>query len=158
MSNNWGPYFIVPSEAANKFSGIVVLRENFDEELLRKELDQLGLSGAVVRVVNPWYYRKKGTETWIKIGESENKDENFPTKWDTSSGLENGEVQSSGQQDQRDRDQDTHRCRQKSSRRPISWHVPGGHRPLPDRPLYRDGWHRGPSPERSPGRSLVSAR
>jgi len=93
MSSNWGPYFIVPSKVAKDFSGIVVLRENFDEDLLRRELDQLGLSGAVLKVSNPWYFRKKGTETWIKIGESENKEENFPVKWDTSSGLENGDYE-----------------------------------------------------------------
>jgi hypothetical protein len=42
MSINWGPYFIVPSQATKEFSGIVVLRENFDEELLREELKNWG--------------------------------------------------------------------------------------------------------------------
>ena len=51
MSINWGPNFIVPSEVAKDFSGIVVLRENFDEGLLRTELKNLGLDGAVVRVI-----------------------------------------------------------------------------------------------------------
>ncbi|MFW6099004.1 MAG: hypothetical protein ACOC79_00745, partial [Thermodesulfobacteriota bacterium] len=46
-------------------------------------------AGAVIKVTNPWYYRKKGTGTWIKIGESEDRDENFPVKWDTSD-LKNG--------------------------------------------------------------------
>ena len=42
-----------------------------------------------MRVVNPWYYRQKNTDTWIKIGESENRRENFPVTWNTRS-LENG--------------------------------------------------------------------
>jgi hypothetical protein len=63
---------------------MVRLREQLNEDFLHKELDELGLSGAVVKIVNPWYYRKKGTETWVKIGESENKQENFPVRWDTT--------------------------------------------------------------------------
>jgi len=89
MSINWGPHFIVPSKMARQFSGIAVLRENFDESLLRKELETLGITGALLKVSNPWYYRKKSEDTWIKIGESEDRDENFPVKWDTSA-LENG--------------------------------------------------------------------
>ncbi|MCF8082666.1 MAG: hypothetical protein K9M96_06210 [Deltaproteobacteria bacterium] len=89
MSLDWGPHFIVPSKSLSSFSGVVRLRESFDEALLYKELENLGLSGAVMKVTNPWYYRKKGTGTWIKIGESEDRDENFPVKWDTSD-LKNG--------------------------------------------------------------------
>jgi hypothetical protein len=74
---------------AKQFSGIAVLRENFDESLLRKELETLGITGAVLKVSNPWYYRKTNADTWIKIGESEDRDENFPVKWDTSE-LDNG--------------------------------------------------------------------
>jgi len=92
MSYNWGPNFIVPSEALKSYSGIVKLREQFDEDLLAKELAELGFSGNIVRVTNPWYYRKKNTQTWIKIGESENKRENFPVTWNTS-GLENGKYE-----------------------------------------------------------------
>jgi len=77
---------------AKEFSGIVVLRENLDEGLLRKELKEMGLSGAVVRVANPWYYRRKGADSWIKIGESDDKEENFPVRWDTSK-LENGQYE-----------------------------------------------------------------
>jgi len=69
---------------AKTFKGAIRLREKYDEDLLRQELDALGLSGGVIRVTNPWYYRKKGTETWIKIGESEDKNEDFPVRWDTS--------------------------------------------------------------------------
>jgi hypothetical protein len=84
MGFDWGPHFIVPSEMAKTFKGAIRLREKYDEDLLRQELDALGLSGGVIRVTNPWYYRKKGTETWIKIGESEDKNEDFPVRWDTS--------------------------------------------------------------------------
>ncbi len=89
MAINWGPHFIVPSKATKTFTGIAVLRENLDENLLRKELEAMGISGAVLKVSNPWYYRKKDTDTWIKIGESDDRDENFPVKWDTSP-LEDG--------------------------------------------------------------------
>ncbi len=89
MSYDWGPHFIVPSESLNNFSGMVRLREGLDEDLLHKELEELGISGAVVKIVNPWYFRKKGSGSWIKIGESQDMEENFPVRWDTS-GLENG--------------------------------------------------------------------
>jgi hypothetical protein len=92
MSYNWGPRYIVPSEALKKYSGNVLLREEFDEDLLRKELEELSLTGPIVRVANPWYYRKKNTDTWIKIGESRDRQENFPVRWDTTS-LENGQYE-----------------------------------------------------------------
>jgi hypothetical protein len=92
MAINWGPHFIVPSEAAKRFSGIVVLRENLDETLLRKEMDSMGFSGAIVKISNPWYFRKKATETWIKVGESEDRSEDFPVKWNTAK-LENGQYE-----------------------------------------------------------------
>ena len=89
MSFDWGPHFIVPSESIKSFSGVVRLRESLKEDLLHKELEELGISGAVVRITNPWYFRKKGTGSWIKIGESDDMEENFPVSWDTSH-LENG--------------------------------------------------------------------
>ena len=92
MEYNWGPHFIVPSEALNDYSGIVKLREELDEDVLNKELENLGLTGNIVRITNPWYYRKKGAQTWIKIGESANKRENFPVIWNTSD-LENGKYE-----------------------------------------------------------------
>jgi hypothetical protein len=92
MSFDWGPHFIVPSEGLTKFSGVVRLREKFTEESLRKELDSLSLSGAIVKVTNPWYYRRKNTDTWVKIGESDDESENFPVRWDTSN-LENGQYE-----------------------------------------------------------------
>ena len=92
MSENWGPYYIVPSEVLKKYSGSVLLREEFDEELLAKELKSLGLNGPVLRVVNPWYYRQKDSATWIKIGESTDKQANFPVRWDTNA-LANGQYE-----------------------------------------------------------------
>ena len=95
MSYNWGPSYIVPSEVLKKYSGNVLLREEFDENLLRKELEELELTGSIARVVNPWYYRKKNTSTWIKIGESDDIHENFPVRWDTTN-LENGQYEVMG--------------------------------------------------------------
>ncbi len=92
MSENWGPHYIVPSEVLKKYSGSVLLREEFDEELLAKELKALGLTGSILRVVNPWYYRQKDTGTWIKIGESMDKQANFPVRWDTTA-LANGQYE-----------------------------------------------------------------
>ena len=92
MPYNWGPYYIVPSQTLKTYSGGVRLREEFDETLLRKELEEMGLTGPIVRITNPWYYRKKNTATWIKIGESEDRHENFPVRWDTTH-LENGQYE-----------------------------------------------------------------
>lgn len=95
MSNNWGPHFIVPSEVFADYSGYVLLREEFDESILHKELEDLGKSGPILKVTNPWYCRKKNTDTWIKIGESDNIEENFPVNWDTTK-LENGQYEVMG--------------------------------------------------------------
>ena len=95
MSYDWGPHYIVPSEGLKVYAGTVLLREYFDEDLLQKELKSLDVSGPVVRVTNPWYYRKRNTNTWIKIGESDDKEQNFPAKWDTT-GLENGQYEVMG--------------------------------------------------------------
>jgi hypothetical protein len=92
MSVNWGPHFIVPSKKLVNLSGKVVLRESFDEELLKKELTELGFSGSPFRATNPWYFRKKNNETWIKIGESEDRENWFSVPWDTTT-LENGDYQ-----------------------------------------------------------------
>ena len=92
MSYNWGPHYIVPSKALKKYFGNVLLREEFDEDLVGKELEELDLTGSVVRVTNPWYYRKKNTDTWVKIGESDNRSENFPVRWDTTK-LGNGQYE-----------------------------------------------------------------
>ena len=92
MEYNWGPHFIVPSEALKSYSGVVKLREELDEDLLTKELAELDVAGNIVRITNPWYYRRKGAQTWIKIGESADKRENFPVTWNTS-GLDDGKYE-----------------------------------------------------------------
>ena len=92
MSYDWGPHYIVPSEVLRNFSGVVRLREQYDGDLLSKELQELGIHGPVTKVTNPWYYRKKGSHTWIKIGESQDRGENFAVRWDTST-LENGQYE-----------------------------------------------------------------
>jgi hypothetical protein len=92
MSHDWGPHFIVPTEVGDTYSGIVGLRERLDEALLSRELQNLGLSPRVAGITNPWYCRKKGTDTWVKIGESDDKAENFPVMWDTRK-LENGQYE-----------------------------------------------------------------
>jgi hypothetical protein len=92
MSFNWGPYFIVPSEVLKTYSGKVLLRERFDEQLLTRELEALGWAGYPKAAVNPWYYRRKNSDTWIKIGESRDEKNNFSVPWDTQK-LENGEYE-----------------------------------------------------------------
>ncbi len=95
MSYDWGPHYIVPSEFLKNYSGIVWLREQYDEYLLDKELEELGIHGSITRVSNPWYYRKKGTSTWIKIGESDERCQSFAVAWNTSR-LENGQYEIQG--------------------------------------------------------------
>ena len=95
MSYNWGPFYIVPSDVLKSYSGNVLLRENFSEDLLRKELEKNGISEPVVRISNPWYYRQKNADTWIKIGESTDRQGNFPARWNTTN-LENGKYEIMG--------------------------------------------------------------
>jgi hypothetical protein len=92
MSYNWGPNFLVPTDLIKKYSGRVILRETLNRDILAEELDALGLAKGVARITNPWYFRKKDTDTWIKIGESDDESQDFPVAWDTS-GLENGQYQ-----------------------------------------------------------------
>jgi len=72
-----------------------MLREQYDEILLHKQLEVLNIIGPVVSIVNPWYYRRKDEDTWIKIGESNDGHQNFPTRWDTTI-LENGQYEVMG--------------------------------------------------------------
>jgi hypothetical protein len=95
MSYNWGPHYIVPSGVIKTYSGNVLLREEYDEALLHKELAEIGLTGRIVKVNNPWYYRKKDTDTWIQIGESQDEHRFFPVRWDTTN-LENGQYEVMG--------------------------------------------------------------
>ena len=92
MSYDWGPHFIVPTDSLKDFSGHILLREYFDEGLLSQELEELGIEGTVEGATNPWYYRRKNTDTWIKIGESGAQEQNFPVSWNTRD-LENGQYE-----------------------------------------------------------------
>jgi len=89
---NWGPQFLVPSIVIKKYCGCIVLRETLDDELLRKELESLRIKGYPVGVTNAWYIRKKGTQTWIKVGESCNRHMDFAVRFD-SQDFENGDYQ-----------------------------------------------------------------
>ena len=92
MPYNWGPHYLVPSEVMKTYSGAVQLREELEDDLLHKELEELGLTGSILRIVNPWYFRQKDTDTWIKIGESTDRQQNFPVRWNTT-GLKNGQYE-----------------------------------------------------------------
>ena len=92
MDYNWGPHYLVPSEVLKIYSGGVLLREQLDEGLLRQQLQELGIPGPIARINNPWYYRKKNTDTWIFIGESDDRQANFPVRWDTTA-LANGQYE-----------------------------------------------------------------
>jgi len=89
---DWGPYYLVPSKALQNYSGCVLLRDSFDRELLRMHLDGRGFSGRVVKVINFWFYRKKSSEIWTKVGESCDISRNFSVKWNTTR-LENGQYE-----------------------------------------------------------------
>jgi len=92
MPYDWGPHYIIPSKVLQTYSGQVLLREDYDDELLAKELAELDIAGNITLVNNPWYFRKKGTTTWTKIGESSDRSENFPVRWDTT-GITNGQYE-----------------------------------------------------------------
>ena len=95
MSYNWGPHYLVPSDIIKTYSGNVLLREEYNGDLLQKELEELDFPEYIVRVTNPWYYRRKNTDTWIKIGESDDKHENFSVRWDTTN-IKNGQYEIMG--------------------------------------------------------------
>ena len=89
---SWGPQFLVPTISIKHYSGRVLLRETLDDEMLRKELDAMRVSGQPFAYSNGWYIRKKGTQTWIKIGESWKWEQDFAVRLDTTT-LGNGTYQ-----------------------------------------------------------------
>jgi hypothetical protein len=95
MTQNWGPFCIVPSAGNRGCSGVVTLRESLDEDLLRQELISLELPADLARISNPWYYRPKSSDSWIKIGESDDEENSFAVEWDTSR-LPNGRYEVMG--------------------------------------------------------------
>lgn len=89
---SWGPQFFVPTITIKHYSGRVLLRESLDDDLLRKELEAMRIDGQPVSYTNAWYIRQKGTTTWIKVGESTNREHDFGIRLDTTE-LENGAYQ-----------------------------------------------------------------
>ena len=92
MPYDWGARYIVPSKALSSYGGRVLLRQSFDKELLRKHLDERGFAGRIVRVTNFWFYRKKSSKNWIRIGDSHDIPGDFSASWDTTC-LENGQYE-----------------------------------------------------------------
>ncbi|HSN48448.1 MAG TPA: hypothetical protein VLR29_06770 [Flavobacterium sp.] len=91
-SASWGPQFLVPTIVINKYSGRVVLRETFDEDLLKRELDLMNVSGHPEGYNNAWYVRRKGIQTWTKIGESSDRQRDFAVCFDSTE-FKNGKYQ-----------------------------------------------------------------
>jgi len=83
-SINWGPQFFVPTIAIKKYCGSVLFRGNLNDDLLKKELESLHLDGRPTAYNIGWHIRKKGTQTWIKIGESFNRFMDFGVHLDTA--------------------------------------------------------------------------
>ncbi len=81
---NWGPQFFVPTVAIKEYCGCVLFRGNLDDELLTEELKALNIEGSPAVYSLAWHIRKKGTQTWIKIGESFNRIMDFGVRLDTT--------------------------------------------------------------------------
>jgi len=81
--NSWGPQFIVPCISIKKYHGCVLLRQNLDDELLKKELNAMDIPGLPAGYSNCWHIRKKGTQSWIKIGESFDRERDFCIRLNT---------------------------------------------------------------------------
>jgi hypothetical protein len=79
---NWGPYLMIPTVCKKSAGGKVQLRESLDAGLLRQELISQGLPLEVIRINNPWLFRKKGAGAWFFIGESDDIEDDFSTDWD----------------------------------------------------------------------------
>jgi len=79
---SWGPQFFVPTISIKHYSGRVLLRESLDDELLKKELEAMNIEGRPVSFTNAWHIRKKGTQTWIKVGESTAREHDFCIRLD----------------------------------------------------------------------------
>ena len=90
--DNWGPRLIVSADASRVLSGQVLLKEQVDEGLLRRDLDTMGLSGPIVKVMNHWFVRRLGQDTWLQVGASDELASNFPVRWDSTS-VENGDYE-----------------------------------------------------------------
>ncbi len=89
---NWATHFTASSDTSRTFSGRILLREEIDEALIRRTLDQLGLMGPIVKIKNQWFIRKVGEDTWLQVGESDEKASSFPVQWDSST-VQNGDYE-----------------------------------------------------------------
>ncbi len=89
---SWGPQFFVPTVAISKYCGCVLFRGSLDDDMLKRELITLKLDGSPSAYNLGWHIRKKGVQTWMKIGESFNRVMDFGVRIDTSE-FENGTYQ-----------------------------------------------------------------
>ncbi len=89
---SWGPQFFVPTISIKYYSGRVLLRESLDDDLLRQELSAMKIDGRPVGFNNAWYIRKKGTHSWIRVGESTAREHDFGIRLVTTE-FENGTYQ-----------------------------------------------------------------
>ncbi len=89
---NWGPHFMASTDAARVLSGRVQLKEEVDEGLLRRELDLMGLSGPITRIMNQWFIRRIGENTWRQLAASDERPSDFRVIWDSTS-VENGDYE-----------------------------------------------------------------
>jgi len=89
---NWGTHFTASSDASRTFSGRIRLQEEIDEAQLRHELDKLGLVGPIVKIMNQWYIRRVGQDTWLQVGESDERASSFLVQWDSAT-VENGDYE-----------------------------------------------------------------
>ena len=89
---SWGPQFFVPTVAIRKYCGCVLFRGNLNDDLLRRELEALKLEGSPSAYSIGWHIRRKGTQTWTKIGESFNRLMDFGVRIDTAE-FEDGKYQ-----------------------------------------------------------------
>jgi len=62
-----GAHYIAPLETLKTFSQSVLLRESYNAKLLSEELKGLGLPSAVIKINNPWYYRKKIQKAGLEL-------------------------------------------------------------------------------------------
>jgi hypothetical protein len=92
---NWGPQFFVPTVAIKEYCGCVLFRANLNDDLLNKELELLNLEGSPSAYSISWHIRKKGTQTWVKVGESFNRVMDFGVRLDTEE-FEDGTYQLMG--------------------------------------------------------------
>jgi hypothetical protein len=91
-NDTWGTRLLVSTDDSRVLTGEVMLKEQVDEGLLRRDLDVMGLSGPIVKMMNHWFVRKLGQDTWLKIGTSGDPGSSAHVRWDSTS-VENGDYE-----------------------------------------------------------------